>query len=337
MTRPSASSPRKLLVLTSHRLELFIAPEWFSQRLAAEFPRFHVVQLNSYDNILEQMADVEIMFGISLRVEQFLAAPGLRWIHSQAAAVHQFMFPELINSGVILTNAREVHGPVVAEHVLGLILALAKMIPMSVRLQQQRVWGQDIIWDSRPRIREIAGATLGLVGLGSIGRNLARHAAAMGMNVIAVRQHPAKQKPESVQEVLSVSQLDQLLARSDYVVLAAPVTPATAGLIGREQLAQMKPEACLINVGRGPLVDEAALVEALRNKSIGGAALDVFEEEPLPPESPLWELENLLITPHLGGMTDKLWERHYALFAENLRRYLSDEPLLGLVDKKGGY
>ena len=328
---------RKLLVLTAHRLELFVAPPWFSQRLAAEFPQFDVVQQNSYDNILPEMADVEIMFGISLRPEQFLAAPNLRWIHSQAAAVHQFMFPELINSNVVLTNAREVHGPVVAEHVLGLILAMAKMIPASVRLQQQRVWGQDMIWNSRPRIREIAGATLGLVGLGSIGRHLADRAAALGMNVIAVRQNPGRGKPDSVHEVLPVSRLDELLARSDYVVLAAPVTPATTGLIGCPQLAQMKPEACLINVGRGPLVDESALIDALRKKTIGGAALDVFDQEPLPPESPLWELENLVITPHLGGMTDKLWERHYALFSENLHRYLNGQPLLGLVDKKSGY
>ena len=128
-----------------------------------------------------------------------------------------------------------------------------------------------------------------------------------------------------------------MLGQSDYVVLAAPVTSGTRGLMDAARLAKMKPEACLINVGRGPLVDEAALAQALREKRIGGAALDVFEEEPLPADSPLWDLENLLITPHTAGLTEKLWERHYELISENLRRYLGGKPLLAVVDKKQGY
>jgi phosphoglycerate dehydrogenase-like enzyme len=157
------------------------------------------------------------------------------------------------------------------------------------------------------------------------------------MRVIAVREHPEKGTPEFVHEVLPSPRLNEMLARADYVVLAAPVTPATGGMIGREQIAKMKPDASLINVGRGPLVDEIALTEALRANKIGGAALDVFDKEPLPADSPLWDLETLLITPHTAGMTDKLWERHYVLFSENLRRYLSGPPLLALVDKKSGY
>jgi phosphoglycerate dehydrogenase-like enzyme len=247
------------------------------------------------------------------------------------------MFPELVNSEVILTNARDVHGPVVAEHVMALVFALAKRIPEAVRMQQKHIWGQEIVWRGRPRPRELAGATLGLVGLGSIGRNVARHASALGMRVIAVREHPEQGTPEFVHEVLPSSRLNEMLAQADYVVLAAPVTPATGGMIGREQIAKMKPDACLINVGRGPLVDEIALADALRSKKIGGAALDVFDKEPLPADSPLWDFDNLLITPHTAGMTDKLWERHYVLFSENLRRYLSGQPLLALVDKKSGY
>ena len=133
------------------------------------------------------------------------------------------------------------------------------------------------------------------------------------------------------------SRLSEMLTQADYIVVAVPVTPATKGMIGREQLSKMKSDACLINVGRGPLIDEAALIDALRQKRIGGAGLDVFDQEPLPSDSPLWDLENLLITPHTAGMTDRLWYRHYELFSENLRRYLSGQPLLGLVDKKGGY
>jgi phosphoglycerate dehydrogenase-like enzyme len=326
----------KLLILTHHRLDLWIAPEWFEERLRTEFPQVEVVRLTKYEGADKELANTEIAFTFSIRSEQFHVAQKLRWIHSPAAAVHQFLFPELVKSDVILTNAREVHGAVVAEQVIAMMFALAKLIPQDVRFQQQRVWGQEIIWESYRGPRELAGATLGLVGYGSIGRNVARHAANLGMKIICVRRH-ANEKPEFVDEVLPSSELNRMLATADYVVLAAPVTPVTRGLIGREQLATMKADAYLINVGRGPLVNEGALHQALSDKKIAGAALDVFEEEPLPADSPLWGLENLLITPHTAGMTTKLWERHYTLFSENVRRYLNGQPLLALVDKKGGY
>jgi phosphoglycerate dehydrogenase-like enzyme len=336
MTRSTDHPIRKLLIATYHRLDLWIAPEWFSERLSKDFPQLEVVRLTNYDNVEKEIADAEIAFTFSLRPEQFRAARKLLWIHSPAAAVHQFLFPELVNNDVILTNAREVHGPVVAEQVIGMMFALAKLIPQAVRFQQQCVWGQEIIWETYRGLRELDGATLGLVGYGSIGRNVARHAANLGMKVICVRRR-ARQKAEFVDEVLPSSGLDQMLAAADYVVLAAPVTPATRNMIGREQLAQMKRDAYLINVGRGSLIDEFALYEALNERKVGGAALDVFEEEPLPPDSPLWSLENLLITPHTAGMTQKLWERHYTLFSKNLRRYFSGQPLLAVVDKQSGY
>jgi phosphoglycerate dehydrogenase-like enzyme len=247
------------------------------------------------------------------------------------------MFPELVQSDVIVTNAREVHGPVVAEHVIALVLALAKQLPQAVRLQQKHIWGQEIMWRGSPRPREVAGATLGLVGLGSIGREVAERAAGLGMRVIATRENPRKGRPDGVEQVYAPGEINTLLGRSDYVVLSAPITAATTGLINAERLAYMKPDAFLINVGRGTLVDELALAVALRSKKIGGAALDVFEQEPLPADSPLWDLEDLLLTPHSAGLTDKLWERHYVLIRENLGRYLAHEPLLALVDKTKGY
>jgi phosphoglycerate dehydrogenase-like enzyme len=351
MTRSPDPPIRKLLIATHHRLELWIAPEWFAERLRREFPQLEVVRMTTYDGIEKQLADSDVAFTFSLRPEQFREAKRLRWIYSPAAAVHQFLFPELVNSDVILTNAREVHGPIVAEHVLALIFAVAKRIPQSVRFQQKHIWGQEILWEDHAAPAEIAGATLGLVGLGSIGRNLAKRASALGMKVIAVRHshfsqnqgevgHPTaseSDKAEFVDEVLPSSRLDDMLAHADYVVLAAPVTGSTQGMIGREQLSKMKPDAYLVNVGRGPLIDETALIEALREKKIAGAALDVFDREPLPPDSPFWDLENVLITPHIAGMTTKLWERHYTLFSENLRRFLTGQPLLATVDKKRGY
>jgi phosphoglycerate dehydrogenase-like enzyme len=326
----------KLLIFVHHPFDQWNAPDWFPQRLQREFHQVCVVNLPDYSRVDEEIVDAEIVIAWSIRPEQIAAAKQLQWVHSPAAAVHQLMFPELVNSDIILTNAREVHGPVVAEHVIALIFALAKKIPDSVRLQQRYVWGQQILWDELPRIREVVGATVGIVGLGSIGRAVAKSAKALGMRVIAVREHPEKGS-ESADAVFGPAQIDELFRQADYVVLAAPVTETTKAIANAERLALMKTGACLINVGRGALVDEPALARALREKRIGGAALDVFPKEPLPVDSPLWDVPNLLITPHTAALTEKLWERHYSLFSENLQRYLSGSPLLAIVDKRRGY
>jgi phosphoglycerate dehydrogenase-like enzyme len=283
-----------------------------------------------------EIVDAEIAVTWSVRPEQIKTAKKLRWIHSPAAAVHQLIFPEIVDSDIVLTNARDVHGPVVAEHVMAMIFALAKKIPDAVRLQQKHDWGQQQMWDEPPRVREVAGATVGLVGYGSIGRAVAKNAKALGMRVIAVREHPEKGS-EGADAIFGPAQIAELFKQADYVVLAAPVTSSTTALANTERLALMKPDACLINVARGQLVDESALAAALREKKIGGAALDVFPKEPLAAESPLWDLPNLLITPHTAALTKKLWERHYFLLAENLRRYNNGNPLLGIVDKSKGY
>ena len=310
---------------------------WFRQRLTEHFPELEVVQRDSYEGIDEHLRDAEIIFTISLRPEQFATTRNLRWIHAPSAAVHQFLFPELVDSDVILTNSIEVHGPVVAEHVIALIFALAKKIPQATVLQQKHVWGKEAMWREGYCPGEIAGATLGLIGVGSIGRRVALMASAVGMRVIAVREHIDKGAPDGVEAVFAPSELDKLLAQSDFVVMAAPLVSATQGLLNTERIARMKPDSFLINVGRGPQVDESAIADALRRRRIAGAALDVFEHEPLPPESPLWDLDNLLITPHTAGLTAKLWERHYDLFSANLRRYLSDQQLRYVVDKRKGY
>ncbi len=338
MTQSPDRSIRKLLIFVHHPFDQWNAPAWFPERLQQQFPQVKVVNLPDYKRVDAEIVDAEIIMAWSIRPQQIVAARRLRWIHSPAAAVNQLMFPELVDSEIILTNAREVHGPVVAEHVIALVFALAKKIPDSVRLQDKHVWGQQILWDERPRIREVAGATLGLVGLGSIGRAAVKSAKALGMQVIAVREHPEKGS-EGVDSVFGPgpAQVDEVFRQSDYIVLAAPVTGSTNAIANAERLALMKPDACLINVGRGALVDEAALALALRERKIGGAALDVFPTEPLAADSPLWDLPNLLITPHTAALTDRLWERHYALFAENLRRYLAGEPLLAGVDKRKGY
>jgi phosphoglycerate dehydrogenase-like enzyme len=322
----------KLLIVLHHRFELWNAPAWFPQRLREAFPGVEVVHLSSYEGVEEHLRDAEVAIAWSLRPEQFAVARKLRWIHSPAAAVHQLMFPELVSSDVIVTNSREVHAPVVAEHVIALLFALAKQIPQAVRLQQKRIWGKDTLHPS-----ELGGATLALIGLGSIGREVAKRASSLRTRVIAVRKDPEKGTADGVERVFPASDLDRVISQADYVVLAAPRTAETERLMDADRIAKLRPNAFLINVSRGALVDETALADALRNRKIAGAALDVFSEEPLPPDSPLWELENLLITPHTAAVTARLWERHYALIHENLRRYLAGEPLLGTVDKQKGY
>ena len=327
----------KLVIAMGDGFELWTAPPWFSARLRHDFPTLDVEHLDSDSGIEQALRNAEVAICWSLRPEHFQGAHKLRWIYSPAAGVHQLLFPQLVKSDVILTNGRDVHGPVVAEHVVALIFALAKKFPQASRLQQQRIWGKQLLWNLNPRPAEIAGATLGLIGLGSIGGKVARHAAALGMRVIATREHPDKDRPPGVDQVFPSQDLEKLLHQSDYVVLTVPVTDDTEGLINAERLAKMKSTAYLINVGRGQLIDETALFHALHNQKIGGAALDVFLDEPLPPESPLWDLENLFITPHTAGLTEKMWERHYKLFSANLRRYMSGQELLAVVDKKRGY
>ncbi len=327
----------KLLIVIHHRFELWRAPVWFGQRLAERFPHMQVVQSESFEGVQEDLRDAEILFAISLSPVQLAITRNLRWVHAPSAAVHQFLFPELVNSNVMLTNSTEVHGPVVAEHVMASIFALAKKIPQASAMQQKHLWGKEAMWTESPRPREIAGATLGLIGLGSIGRRVARMASLLGMRVFAVREHVEHGAPDGVETVFAPSEVDKMLAVSDFVVMAAPLVASTEGLMNAERIAKMKPDAFLINVGRGQQVDESALAEALHARRIAGAELDVFEREPLPADSPLWDLDNLLITPHTGSLTAKLWDRHYELFSDNLRRYLSHRPLRFVVDKRKGY
>jgi phosphoglycerate dehydrogenase-like enzyme len=327
----------KLCLLAFDRDSPSKFPAWFRERLAAEFPQIAIARPELPSEEEREIRDAEIAAVTSLRRETFLAARQLNWIHSFSTGVDGLLFPELAASRITLTNASPVHSPVVAEHVMALLFSLARRLPQASRLQLGHLWGQKAIWDTRPRPRELAGAVVGLVGLGGIGRAVAKSAHALGMQVLAARSRAEEAKPAEVDEVFSSSQLEKLLPRCDFVVLSVPLTDRTRGLMNASRLAAMKPDAYLINVGRGGLIDEDALVRALREEKIGGAALDVFVEEPLPEASPFWDLENLLVTPHTAGLSEKQWERQYSLLAENLGHYLAGEPLRAVVDKNRRY
>ncbi|MFL6387011.1 MAG: D-2-hydroxyacid dehydrogenase [Terriglobales bacterium] len=326
----------KTLIVHYHSFELWHAPSWIRERLQQDFPGHQFIQLQNYDRVPQEIADTDVFIGLSLRPEQFAAAKRLRWIHSPAAAVHQLMYPELIKSSVALTNSTGVHGPVVAEHAITLLLALAKRLPQAMQYQAKHEWSQNQLWQGSPRPREVADSTVLVVGMGSIGREFAARAKALGMRILAIRENPAKGL-DGADAVYGSAQIDDVLPQADYVLLCTPVTPATTGIMNAARLNKMKPDSYLINVARGPLIDEAALLDTLQHRRIAGAALDVFNQEPLPADSPFWSLDNIIITPHTAAVTDRLWERHYRLIVDNMKRFLAGERLLNEVDKTRGY
>ena len=331
-----APAETKLLICVGHQFTLWRPPAELAAEVRRCWPEMNVVHLPSYDHIADELPDTDIFVGYSLRPEQFAQARQLKWIHSTAAGVSQLMYRELRASGLAVTNARGVHSTSMAEHILGTLVALARDFPAAVRYQFERRWAQQEIWDSPARPRELAGQMLLIVGFGAIGRELSRRVKPLGMKVWAVTRS-GQADPQLAERVLPAARLEEALPDADFVVLAAPETPETHHLIGARQLQAMKPTAFLINVARGSLVDEAALVAALERRAIAGAALDVTEQEPLPPESRLWSLENVFITPHISAASELLWTRQTKLLLENLERWLGGRELLNQVDLKRGY
>jgi phosphoglycerate dehydrogenase-like enzyme len=304
--------------------------------LAVEFP---TVRFDSPADRAEAdrlLPDADIVLGWGVRRANFASASRLRWVQLTAAGVGGVLFPEMVESPVIVTNARGLHAVSMSEHALGVMLMFARKLHLARDAQSRRHWSQDEQWAEAPPFGQLAGSTLGLVGFGAVGRALAERARAIGMRVLAVRRHPSDD-PAPAEAQWGPERLHDLIARSDWLVLAAPLTPATRGVIGHGELALMPRHAILVNLGRGALVDEAALTETLTERRIGGAALDVFQEEPLPEASPLWAMPQVIATPHVSGFGPRFWERTCELFARNLRRWLDGEPLENVVDKRAGY
>src|SRR6476469_1038803 len=323
----------KIAILLHDEFEMWRPPPWFVDKLRADFPQVEVKYSATKRDDEQALDGADVLIGWSLPPEQLRAAKNLRWIYSITAAVDQFLYPELISSEIAVTNAGGVHGPVVAEHAIAMLLALAKRLPSAVRYQERRKWAMGAIWNEQPRPREVRGASVVVVGLGSIGAEVASMAAALKMHVIGVREHPER-GTAGAHEIVGYDALDSVIARGDFVVLAAPLTERTRHLIDARRLQLFKPAAYLINVSRGALLDEGALVKGLRDRRIAGAALDVFEQEPLSRWSPLWKMPHVLITPHTAFLTENVWQRHYDVFAANLKRYVAGQPLEGVVEKK---
>ena len=275
------------------------------------------------------LARTHVYFGRDLPPDLLQRAPHLRWVQLMSAGVDNHVTPQMLRSHVLFTSGRGIAGYAIAEFVVCWMLMLVKRMPLIMERQRQRVWDRRDVVTS-----ELRDKTLGVVGLGSIGGELARLARAFHMRVLGVRRSATtrQEATDGVDVLYPPAELPEVLRASDFVALCIPLTPETQGLIGEAELRQMRPSAYLINVGRGGLVDEAALARALREGWLAGACLDVVGQEPLPPQSELWTLPNLLISPHTSGNIDRYMDYAMDLFQENLGRYLRGEPLRNVVD-----
>jgi phosphoglycerate dehydrogenase-like enzyme len=269
-------------------------------------------------------------FGAPVIARLLREAPTLRWCQSHGVGVDGLIDEEIIKSELILTNGASIHTVPMAETTVSLILAATKRLPEHAWDQQSRRWGR------LPK-RELRGSTVGVVGLGRIGAEVGRLCAAFGARVLGLRRSPPDDPPPGVARVFGSDGLDQLLAESDYVVLTLALNPTSRGLIGRRELGLMKPTAILVNVARGDVVDEPALIEALREKRLAFACLDTFQQEPLPTDSPFYDLPNVFITPHNSASSPHMESRVIELFLDNLGRFARGEPLVNVVDKRRGY
>ena len=324
------------------------------ERIRAAAPGSRLVTVSSEGQTDGPLDDVEVLLRGFLSADAYdrvlSRAPRLSWVHSASAGVERVLTMAGRDRGLVVTNARGVFSQPIAEYVLMMMLAVSRRLPQLLELQRERTW-QPL------EGTELRDVTVGIVGLGSIGQAVASLASAFGCRVLATRRRAeavfaladeASALADeadgrglvgqgTIERVMGPEGLSELLAESDFIVLAAPLTPATIGMIDEAALARAKPGAWLINVARGRLVDERALLRALRDGPLGGAVLDAFREEPLPPSSPFYDLPNVIVTPHTSWSSGRVVDRSIELFCENLRRFASGTPLLNLVDPAIGY
>ncbi len=308
--------------------------ETYLDELRAEFPEVEFAYCAERERTGEVIGDADVYMGW-LNRDIFLAAKQLKWIQSPSSGANYYLaIPELVASDVLLTSAVGTHSACLAESVFAMLLAFTRGIRQFVLRQQKHEWS---LRELRNTLVELTGSTIGLIGFGSVGRATAVRAAAFGMRILAVDAYPGA-KPDHVEALWDLSGLDTLLSQSDVVLVSVPYTPQSDHMIGPEQIAKMKPGSYLIGISRGKIIDEDALVAALRSGQLAGAALDVFAQEPLPADSELWDVENLLITPHAAGGTQYEGQHVMSIFRENLRKLIdNDLPLRNQVNKQLGW
>jgi phosphoglycerate dehydrogenase-like enzyme len=287
--------------------------------------------------VLEAIESAEVYFGYGVPEDLLKRGQDLAWVHSGAAGVGGSLTPTMRARDVLFTNSAGIHAPPIAETVLGMMLYFARGLDFARSAQAHKAWDKEPFYRENTPVRELGQSVVGIIGYGGVGRAIARRVRPLGARVLAMRRRTAEQEDEGIRIVSGPKGLGTLLDESDFVVVAAPSTPETRGMIDRDALDRLKPHAVLINVARGSLVDEEALAEKLGEKRIRGVGLDVFAVEPLPESSPLWHFDNVILTPHVSGVTTGFWRREVDLIVDNIGRYLRGRPLRNLVDKQAGY
>ncbi len=297
--------------------------------------------------LLEAAEGAEIYVGYGVPAALLRAVPTLRWVHSGAAGVGGSLTPEMLASPVLFTNSKGIHAPPMADTALGMILHFSRGLDFGVNAKARGRWDKEPFYAADHPLVELSDSSVGIFGFGGIGREVAHRCLALGARVLAFDRGPEAFREGApvfqgasqpgVEPLHGPEGFARLLEESDFLVLTAPDTPETRGIFNAEALGRMRPGTTLINISRGRLVDEDALVEALRWGRLRGAGLDVFVQEPLPEDHPFWTLPNVLLTPHVSAVTRHFWRRETDLILENLRRYLAGEPLLNRVDKEAGF
>jgi D-2-hydroxyacid dehydrogenase (NADP+) len=326
----------KVLISLQSKVGAWRIPPDGVETLRARFPHITFNYAIEPEQRADGLKECDVAFTWLMSAEEVQTAPRLQWIHTSAVAVETFSLPEIFARGIAVSNTRGVQARPIAEHTLAMILALAKQLPFALDHQRASRWAQnEFVGDRLPSL--LRGQTLGLVGVGTIGVEIAKLATAVGMRVVGVRRRVALDRPTEIDEIVSLDGLETLLPELDVLVIAAPLTPETDRLIDGAALARMKRGAVIVNVGRARIVDGEALVAALQSGHLGGACLDVFEQEPLPAEHPLWTCPNVLITPHTSGFRRGHWDEVIDLFSENIRRFERGDALQFRVDPALGY
>ena len=302
-------------------------------RLRTRFPgvTFRTTDPSEIDDVI---ADADAVAAWHLSPEEVQRAPALCWLQTGGAGVEGLLHPILIERHILVTNASGVHAINIAEHLMAMMLFFARAFPTLIRNQIKGEWQDDVV---RSHVFELQGQRLLVVGLGEIGSALARRATAFGMEVMGVRRRRDQPLPDGLQRVSTVEELPDLLPLADHVALCLPLTPRTSGLFDRRLLSAMQPSAYLYNIGRGGVVKTDDLVAILQQGGLAGAGLDVTDPEPLPATSPLWTMENVLITAHTSGGTPRYWDRALELFEDNVDRFITGRPLRNLVNQSEGY
>lgn len=342
---------RKLVVDLRSRKPAFRLPDAVAAGLASATPRgwtTHLVQADTESagdgakepsvESLEEISDAEVYVGFGMPAPLWRAARALRWMHSASAGVASLLFPEMLASDVALTNSAGIYGEPIAEHVLAGVLFFLRSFDVAGALQRRVEWDSRVFGTDAAPMREVSECRVLVVGAGGIGTAVAQKFSALGAAVTGIRRNPAKGTPAGFQRVVGPSALEAELPRADVLILTTPLTPETQALMTPARLAMLPAGAIVSNIGRGALIDEQALASALRTGRVRGAALDVFTREPLASDSPLWHLPQVLHTPHVAGVSPRLfWGRLSALFLDNWARYRAGDPLHNLVDKHAGY